>query len=351
MPGGNRFLLTAAAFVVVVAGMRAANDLLVPFLLAIFIAIIFSPLLFWMKRKGVPNGLAVFSVLVFILGIGLIMAVFVGTSVNGFVRSLPVYQERLAHVTSDFLAWLKGLGLQVSSQAFSEIINPGKAMGMAADTLKGLSSVLTNVLMILLTVVFILFEASGFPGKLRAALSDPEDSLSRFQGFIESLNRYLAMKTLFSLFTGIAVWIWLIILGVDYPILWALLAFLLNYVPNIGSIIAAIPACLLALIQLGPGTALLTAAGYVGINLTFGSFLEPRFMGRSLGLSTLIVFLSLVFWGWVLGPVGMLLSVPLTMIVKIALESRPDTRGIAILLGSGSPSPSGLEPESAEGDA
>lgn len=336
MSGGNRFLITAAAFVIVVAGMRAASTILVPFLLAVFIAIICTPFLFWMKRKGVPNGVAVCTVLVFILGIGLVLTAFVGTSMQGFAESLPVYQERLATKTSGLLRWLRDLGLQISSQALSEIINPGKAMGMAADTLRGLSGVLTNVFMILLTVVFILLEASGLPTKLRAALSDPDDSLSRFQGFIESLNRYLAIKTLFSLLTGIAIWVWLTVLGVDYPILWGLLAFLLNYVPNIGSIIAAIPACLLALIQLSLGIAILTALGYVAVNLAFGSLLEPRFMGHRLGLSPLIVFLSLVFWGWVLGPVGMLLSVPLTMIVKIALESRTDTRGIAILLGSAS---------------
>jgi len=150
---------------------------------------------------------------------------------------------------------------------------------------------------------------------------------------MDSLNKYLAIKTIFSLATGILVGIWLFILGVDYPILWGLLAFLLNYVPNIGSIIAAIPACLVALIQLGPVYALSAALGYLVLNIAIGSILEPRFMGRGLGLSTLVVFLSLVFWGWVLGPVGMLLSVPLTMIVKIALEGRDDTRKMAILLG------------------
>ena len=122
------------------------------------------------------------------------------------------------------------------------------------------------------------------------------------------------------------------ILGVDFAILWGLVAFLLNYVPIIGSIIAAIPAILLALIQLGVAPALLTCLGYVVVNVIFGSILEPRFMGRGLGLSTLVVFLSLVFWGWILGPVGMILSVPLTMIVKIALESSDDTHWIAVML-------------------
>ena len=115
--------------------------------------------------------------------------------------------------------------------------------------------------------------------------------------------------------------------------LWGLLAFLLNYVPNIGSVIAAVPAVLFAAVQLGPGAALWAAAGYLVMNVAVGSILEPRFMGRGLGLSALVVFLSLVFWGWVLGPVGMFLSVPLTMMIKIALDSHPDTHWIAVLLG------------------
>ena len=340
MPSGTRFLFTAAAFVVVVAGMRAAADLLVPFLLAVFIAIICAPLLFWLKRKGVPNGLAVCATLVVILCAGLVLVTFAGTSLQGFADALPGYQDRLAEKTAGILGWLEGLGFDVSTKVLRDMVNPGKAMGFAANTLKGLSGVLTNVFMIILTLVFILFEASTLPRKIAAVLvGTEEDSLSRLGGFMESLNRYLAIKTFFSLLTGLVVGVWLAVLGVDYPVLWGLLAFLLNYVPNIGSIIAAIPACLLALIQLGLGTALLAALGYVAANVAFGSFLEPRLLGRRLGLSTLVVWLSLVFWGWVLGPVGMLLSVPLTMIVKIALESNEDTRRIAILLGSGAIAP------------
>jgi predicted PurR-regulated permease PerM len=143
----------------------------------------------------------------------------------------------------------------------------------------------------------------------------------------------MAIKTLVSLATGVIVAIGLYVIGVDYPLLWGLLAFLLNYIPNIGSIIAAIPPVLLAMIQLGPMQALIVAGGFVVVNIVMGSIVEPRFMGRGLGLSTLVVFLSLLFWGWVLGPVGMLLSVPLTITVKIALDSREESRWLAILLG------------------
>jgi len=136
------------------------------------------------------------------------------------------------------------------------------------------------------------------------------------------------------LLTGIVVTVWFTIIGVDFLILWGLLAFLFNFVSNIGSIIAAIPAVLLAFVQSGFDLALLAIGGYAVINISVGSFIEPRVMGRGLGLSTLVVFLSLIFWGWVLGPVGMLLSVPLTMIVKVILESDEQTRWIAVMLGS-----------------
>ncbi len=327
------FLIVAASFVIVVAGMRAASSILVPFLLSTFIAIICAPPLFWMQRRGLPNTLAVLSILAGIIVIGLLLAAFVGTSVNDFSKALPVYEKRLADMTAAVASWLKHLGVEISGPVLTDYFDPGKAMKMAANTLAGLSGLLTNAFMILLTVIFILLEASGLPQKLRTALGGPDESLGQFRNFTESVNRYLALKTVFSLATGVTIAIWLAILGVDFALLWGLVAFLLNYVPNIGSIIAAIPAILLALLQLGWGSALLTCLGYVVVNVVFGSILEPKFMGRRLGLSTLVVFLSLVFWGWVLGPVGMVLSVPLTMIVKIAMESNEDTRWISVMLG------------------
>ncbi len=155
----------------------------------------------------------------------------------------------------------------------------------------------TNGFLIILTVIFILLETSGFPQKLKGSLRDPEKTFWYFERFIQSVQRYMAIKTWISLGTGVVIALWLTIIGVDYPVLWGLLAFLLNYIPNIGSILAAIPAVLLALIQLGIVSSVLTAIGYLVVNIVFGNIVEPRVMGRGLGLSTLIVFLSLIFWG------------------------------------------------------
>lgn len=330
---GTRFLLTMACFVIVVAGMKAAGSILIPFLLAIFIAIICTPPLYWLQKIGLPKGAAILVIIIAILAIGVALTGVVGASVNDFSENLPTYRERLVGKTEELTEWLEEKGVEVSDKAVLEKFDPGVAMSMVGRMLTSLTGVLSNAFLILLTVIFMLMEAAGLPNKLRKALDNPEESLSGLGQFTRSVNRYLVLKTAFSIMTGIAVFIWLSILGVDYAVVWGILAFILNYVPNIGSIIAAIPAVLLALVQLSVGSAVLTAAGYLAVNTVFGSILEPRIMGRDLGLSTLVVFLSLVFWGWVLGPVGMLLSVPLTMILRIALESSEDTRGLAILLG------------------
>ncbi len=333
-PQAAHVLLTVAAFVVVVAGMSAAKAIVVPFLLAAFIAIISSPPLFWLTRRGVPRWLALVIVLLGILLFILIVATLVGSSVTNFSSKLPLYEAKLNRLTADIAGWLTRIGIDASRLEFGEIVNSGAVMKLVAILLNELGGVLKNGFLILLTVVFMLLEASGIPRKLRALFPDPEASLARLIQFTGSVNRYMAMKTLISLATGIFVAVFLTVMGVDYPLLWGLLAFILNYIPNIGSIMAAVPAVLLTIIQLGLGRALGVAIGYVAINTVMGNIVEPRLMGRGLGLSTLVVFLSLLFWGWLLGPVGMLLSVPLTMTVKIALDISEDTRWIAVLLGS-----------------
>jgi len=331
---GARFLLVGASAVVLIAGMRAASSLVVPFLLAVFISIICLPPLVWLQRKGVSRGLAVTLILAAIVVAILLLGTVVGTSINAFTDQLPVYQERLSGKSEVVLSRLAEWGIDVSTDAWRRQFNPGTVMQLIGNTLNGMRGALTNTFMILLTVIFILLEAASFPRKLRAALPDAESSLRKFASIAESVNRYLAIKSLFSLLTGLLVFAGLLFLGLDFPILWGLLAFILNFIPNIGSVIAAVPPVLLAIVQLGVGPAVVTVLLFLAANVLFGSILEPRFMGRGLGLSTLVVFLSLVFWGWVLGPIGMILSVPLTMIVKVALESDPDTRWIAVMLGS-----------------
>jgi predicted PurR-regulated permease PerM len=326
-------LLAAAAFVVVVAGLKAAATLVIPCLLAVFIAVLCAPVLFWLESLKVPTAIAllivVAGVVVLLLGLG----VFVGTTIAEFTRALPTYQARLQAEQSGWVKELSRLGFDTTARQWRELLNPGAAMALVGNLLSGLGGLLANGFLILLTTVFILMEVASFPSKLAQVVSDPDGLHERLDRVLDNVKRYLAIKTATSLATGGLVAGGLAALGVDFPLVWGLLAFLFNFVPSIGSIIAAIPAVLLALIQLGVGGAVGVAILFLVVNIAIGSFTEPRLMGRGLGLSTLVVFVSLVFWGWVLGPVGMLLSVPLTMTAKIALEADEDTRWIAVLLG------------------
>lgn len=331
----SQILITVAAFVVVVAGMRAGADIIVPFLLALFIAIICAPALDWLERLGLPRAAAMIVVVAAIVAFGIGITGLVGSSLNRFTASLPEYTQRLNGYTHAVEDWLNNRGVPFDARELRNLIDASRVMKLAADIFNSFGGVLTNAFLIFLTVVFILFEMSSFAIKLRAVVDDPDDALARFGNVTGSIKRYLAIKTMTSLLTGAVIGISLAFLGVENAVLWGLLAFMLNYVPNIGSIIAAVPAVLFALVQIGVSGALATAAVFAVVNVIIGSVLEPRLMGRGLGLSTLVVFVSLVFWGWVLGPVGMFLSVPLTMTVKIALDAREGTRWIAVMLGSG----------------
>jgi predicted PurR-regulated permease PerM len=328
-------LLYAAAFVVVIAGMRAAQGIIVPFLLAGFIATISAPYLNWLQRRGVPQIAALMLVVLLIVALGFGLTALLGTSLEGFSNALPSYQERLQSDMTSFVHWLKARGFAVSDRTILNYLDPGSAMRLASGLLKGLGNVLTNAFLILLTVIFILLEASGFAGKLRAAMGAPEHTLEQSYVVLENIKRYMSIKTLTSAITGVVVAAGLLVMGVDFALLWGFFAFLLNFIPNVGSFIAAIPAVLVAMLQLGVGAALGTAGLYLVVNVLVGSILEPRWMGGQLGLSPLVVFLSLVFWGWVFGPVGMFLSVPLTISFQIVLASSDDTRWIAVLLGPG----------------
>jgi AI-2 transport protein TqsA len=329
----SKSLVIFAALVVVAAGIKAAEDLMVPFLLAAFIATISATPVFWLEKHKVPAGIAItlvmIGIVVMVVGVGALVA----QSAGAFTAKLPFYQERLAEIIEGAIAMLQPLGIEVPEDLLLSYFDPGTALVMAGNTLRGLGGVLSNSFLILLTVIFILAEASSFPRKLADVLDNPDRDLPHFSRFAVNVNRYMGIKTTVSMATGIIVGSFLAVVGVDFPVLWGLLAFLLNYVPTIGSFIAAIPAMLLALIQLGPLDAAIVAVGYFVVNIVMGNVIEPRFMGRGLGLSTLVVFISLVFWGWMLGPVGMLLSVPLTMTAKIALEASPSSEWLAHILG------------------
>ena len=328
---GIRFLFGAASIFVLIAGLRAASTFILPILIGFFLAMVSLPILNRLRGWKVPTPLAVIlTVAVEVAVIAGIVAM-VGGSFAGFREAAPVYQERLNTLLQQLLTWLDGMGIELSRELVTDLFNPGMAFDMVGVALKGITGVLSQMFLVLLLVIFTLFEATGVPAKLQAAFGSTTSS-ERYDRIRNEVQRYLTIKTLISLITGIIVGVGLALMKVDFPFLWGLLAFMLNYIPSLGSILAAIPPVLLALIQFGPTRALAVALLFVAINVGLGNFVEPYFMGRRLGLSTLVVFISLLFWGWVWGPVGMLLSVPLTMIVKIMLENTRDLKWVAVLL-------------------
>ena len=339
---GTRFLVGAASFIIVVAGLRAAQALVVPFLLAVFLAVVSVPFMRWLQSKRVPLVLAILSTVLVAIGMIATLVFVLGRSLNQFSDVAPQYQTRLQALMDSLVSLLAGWGVPTEAWESLDLLPVG-LFDVLGGALSALASFASNTFLVLLAVIFILTEAAGFSAKLQVAFG----STAQF-GSLERMTRqvqnYLMIKTAISAATGTVVGLWVAALGLDFAVLWGLIAFLLNFIPNLGSIIAAVPAVLLALIQLGPGHAAVIAAGYVFVNIVFGNFIEPMLMGRRLGLSTLVVFMSLVFWGWVWGPVGMLFSVPLTMVVKIALKNTQEFRWVAVMLEA-NPSSSVPTPE------
>jgi len=330
--GIAKALLVTAALFIVFAGIKTATNIIVPFLLSAFIAIICNPLVNKAEKYKLPKPLAVLGVIIIFVIIALSLAGLVGKSLTELSLLLPEYRSQLQEQFIWLTAKLAEFNIKISTAILLEYFDPAAAMGLAAEMLSGLGGVMANLFLIIITVIFMLFEASSLPKKVHLALSDPEMRMKQVDKFLQAVNHYLAIKTLVSIATGLCVSLMLWAFGLDFFILWGVLAFLLNYIPNIGSIIAAVPAMSLAVLQLGIAEAGFIGLGYLLINTIMGNAIEPRYLGKGLGLSTLVIFLSLIFWGWLLGSVGMLLSVPLTMIIKIGLESSKDGSWLAVML-------------------
>lgn len=327
----TRALITVAAVIVIIAGMRIAQPILVPFLLALFLAVLTSPAVRWLTEHKVPSFLAIGSVVLLVFVVLYGVSNLVVSSTEEFFERMPEYErqvDRWLMQLRDQLPWLS-TDLRTSLRNIAP--DAENLLGVASALFSGVGSILMALVLTIFILIFMLYEAQGAHAKLNRALGD-DRSAEYTRRFTSSVQRYLVIKSFVSSITGLLVWGFLSLLQVDYPILWGTLAFVMNFIPNIGSLLAAIPAVFLATVQQGFSGFVISLAGFTAINAIIGNLLEPRLMGRSLDLSTLVVFLSLIFWGWVLGPVGTLLAVPLTVVVKIGLEVYPKSRWLAILL-------------------
>ena len=329
---GYIFIVLASVFIVL-AGIKSASAILVPFLLALFIAIILSPSYNFFKAKKVPDIISLLIVIsIFLTFLGLVLQL-IGTSVNDFSSNINMYATKLTTVYNSFSIYLEGMDITLPVNELSSFMDSKKVMTFGTSVLQGMGTMFTNGFVIILTVVFMLLESSHFVDKIDFA-DGKRDTMLHIKVISQKIQQYMVLKALISLLTGFIIWVSLLLIGTDYAFLWAVIAFMFNFIPNIGSIIAAVPAVLITLVQLGSMSAFFVTIVYVFVNIVIGSILEPKIMGKGLGLSTLVVFLSLLFWGWLLGIVGMLLSIPLTIMVKIALDANENTKWISVLLGT-----------------
>ena len=328
----NSFVI-AASLVVIIAGMIYAQSMVASVLMALFISIICAQPIYWLERKGIPQVGAIILVFVAIVAIALGLGQIIARSLASFSSEVPLLEQGVNDLEKSVLELLNGMGFQISQAEITGQLDPSRIMGLTAGLLAQLGSMMGNAFTVTFLVLFLLLELDSIPVKTRAIFKGKSESLQYLNVIADKIRHYLSIKTLTSLMTGILVWILLVFIGLDYAILWGLIAFLLNYIPNIGSIIAAVPAVLFAMIQMGTGGVIATIVIFLAANTVIGNIVEPRIMGKGLGLSTFVVFFSLIFWGFVLGTIGMFLSVPLTIAIKIVMEQHRDTRGFAIALG------------------
>ncbi|HEV8241293.1 MAG TPA: AI-2E family transporter [Thermoanaerobaculia bacterium] len=341
----SQHLLNLASLVVVVAGLKLGAPILVPIAAAFFLALLSLPLLTWLEDRRVPHGLAVVLAVLANVALLTLVGVLVSTSVSSFIEAAPRYRDQLLGLLDQLVTWGESRGMPAARWVEEGLFDAASIVDLIGGTLKSVVSVATGLLLVVTIMAFILLEVAIFPAKLQAALGNRVQPLWRYARIRLEVQRYLLMKTVVSVvmgvLTGLGVWA----IGLDFPLLWGLVAFVFNYVPNIGPVIAAVPALLLSLLTLGIGRTLLIAGLFVALHLGLGNILEPQLFGRRLGLSPLVVFVSLLFWGWVWGPVGLLLSVPLTVIARIVFENSRELRWIAVLLA---PEPPGTREDEEE---
>ena len=365
---GLRLLFTLAVMVVLVHGLRLAQPIMMPFAVAAFLAVISLPVVLWLRTKRIPTPVAI---LLTVLAVASVFGLVILLASQQFaeLQALgPAYGSALISQVENLIFRLLEVGLPVELQPALENVRDNVLgvlnqylLALAGGTFTWALSFVTTTFLVFLILAFALSEAAVFPAKLRAVTGDRLASDERLGKIVGEVQGYLVIKTLVSVATGVLLGLWTWAMGLDSPLLLGLIAFVLNYVPTIGSIIASAPALVLAFVHFDAAgstivefdlqRAVVVGIGYLVVNVGFGNWLEPTLLGRRLGLSTLVVVLSLVFWGWLWGPVGALLSVPLTMVAKIMTENTKDLKWVAVLLDKNAPEEpppeTGVPPEAA----
>lgn len=332
-----RIVEIAAHLAIVLAAAKLASAILIPIATAFFLGVVSAPIITWLKARGIPRAIAITSALAVNLSVVSSLGIVVFFSVQRLSGELPRYRLRLREHGRAVLGWLREHGVRADLNDLFPFLNPDKGFELASAALSNAANLVSNTVVVLLILGFLLVEADLLVSKALYLISRLPRSVSPttpdpLAQAAHEIQVYLWVKAATSLATGLLVGLWFALLGVDFALLWGVLAFMLNFIPNIGSFIAVAPAILVALVMQGPGVALATAAGSFTVNFIIGNVVEPRVMGRALGLSTTVVVVSVILWGWLLGPMGAILSVPLTMIAKIAMSYTEDMRWLAMVL-------------------
>ncbi len=331
-PRPHHGLVTAAALVIILAGVHQLAPILGPILVAALLSMLCFPIMRRLESLGLPFLLAVAITLIGMCAVGFAIVVLIGGSLDDLLRRLPDLQRQWIQSLRQSTGWLREQGLSLSDEMVESLFN-ARQVQLASTLLQSTIRSLGSGFIVLIMMFFMLAEALRFPAKMQAALGADHVATLQMREIVLAFRRYIAIKTAMSMATGLSVGLMLWLFNIEFAVLWGFIAFLLNYIPSIGSLAAAIPPTLMVLGSDGWGWAAAVAGWYLAVNTAFGSLLEPRLQGEGLGLSPLVVFLSLFFWGWLLGPVGVLLSAPLTMVVKIAADALDDLRWLAVLLG------------------
>jgi len=336
LPRGLLLLLGAAAAVVVFAGARAVSDIVGPAFLALVLTVTIHPVRAWLTSKNVPGWAASLACIlsVYAVLIGLAAALLVAT--GRFATLLPTYADQFNDLMKDLFSTLNKLGVgDEQIQNFLHSLDLSNLSGVLTGVLDGLLGVVSNLVFILTLVLFMAFDASSFLAQLATTSRERPAIVTSFRSFASGTRTYLLVSTVFGFIVAVLDTIALALMGVPVPLLWGLLAFITNYIPNIGFVIGLVPPAVLALLEGGPGLMIAVIVVYCVINLILQSVIQPKFVGDAVGLSTSITFLSLVFWAFVLGPLGALLAIPLTLLVKAVLvDADPRNAWIEPLLSN-----------------
>jgi predicted PurR-regulated permease PerM len=338
LPRGVVVLLGTACLVVVVGGMRITADLIGPVFLALMLTVTISPIAIWMRSKGVPLWLAMIANVIAVYVLLIVLGGAMALSLARLVDLLPQYQQQFDDLRNNLISTLSGLGIDQTQvvAAVEKATTPGQIVGVLEWLFGGLASALSDTVFLLAVLLFMCIDAVDFPARLAASGMQRPQVAGALRGFAQGTRRYLWVTTVFGVIVALIDTVALWALDIPLPFLWGLLAFITNYIPNIGFIIGVIPPALLGLLQGGVEKMIWVIVVYCAINFVIQSVIQPKVVGNAVGLSATMSFLSLIFWAWVLGPLGALLAIPLSLLAKgLLVDIDPSTRWINPLVSGG----------------